>query len=204
MALIGNINFKDHDNEQSIYATQIDGTFFMVYARIKKEYIDDTNVEQLNQYKVDKIDIRIQNYKGQYNFGLTKFEFQKENDGDGNPSGGRLKIEVQALGGSIGWETVDVDQEFTIGESFLDVDRRVRPMHFTMGIQYNNVVSEDEFRNFMAGIDFERNGIFDSVYYYREGRDKPELKRPLPDHWDAPNKAIVSGHSCPGAKNKTV
>ena len=141
MELISSINLSNENDYQSIYASQLYGTFFAVYGKFTLQKSTDPKY-----YLLDTIDLLVINYKGIFNIGISdhKFVYDQTNQE------AILKLEVRAIYGDKTAEVKCKGAQFKKdGNSFLYVDRRVQFMH--------------------SGREAFKDGIFDEEFYYREG-----------------------------------
>lgn len=131
---------------QSIYTSQLYGTFFVVYANFKTEE-NLTN----DSYSVKNITLKIMNYKGLINIGIENAEFEAFWDQEQNNSlGGIITLQLKALASDHCLvRNIDPTHPFPKGESFLMVDRKLSKMS--------------------SNPDGIQNGIFDEEFFYRDG-----------------------------------
>ena len=173
MNLISNLNFSEKKDAQSIYSSQLYGTFFSVFALV------DANKDNGNEYNLESIHLKIMNYKGVVNLGITKAVFEPNKDIE-NRKGGVLKIQVQAL------HTMDVDlfpvencqgQKLNIGGNIQTL-RYVKPMHVTDSSRGDSYSNPEQLKN----------SVFDEEFYYREGKlyddNMAKKKSHVPTEWE--------------------
>lgn len=174
MKLVGNVSFKNQSDFQSIYSSQLYGTFFAVYAKFTLDENDE---------KLQTIELALINYKGDYNLGLVENKITEEELVVNEESGMlKFKIHVRALSKSYGGNTVTLKLENPIDLSGLDIffiDRKLYPMHTD---KHGNSI----------GI---YNGLFDKEFYYRDG--DLLVKRPRIDY-------EISSFLKPGDRCKTA
>ncbi|MFC7358400.1 hypothetical protein ACFQO1_11930 [Jejudonia soesokkakensis] len=191
---IAYINFKDNTNYQAIYASQLYGTFFSVFAKLKTR-----ESETENCYFLEEVHLHLNVYKGIVDLGITKAEFmayrnKKDSDETGIEEGGVIVLEIQAMYNStpdnLIVKKIDRDHKFNKETSYFMVDRRLKKMHQSGD---STDVSESL-----------KDGIFDTEFNYREGPitiDYPEkIKLPQPRQWhDEPVDFTLKGFigQCP-------
>ena len=116
-----------HDGQyyQSIYTSQLYGTFFVVYANFKTE----ENLAK-DSYFVKNISLRIMNYKGLINIGIENAVFKPFwNDSQTNSLGGIIILYLKALASDHCLvSNIDTTHPFPKGKSFLMVDRKLSKM----------------------------------------------------------------------------
>lgn len=205
--MIGNINFNNFIDAQSIYASQLYGTFFMIYIRLLKDQVSsagqyvDENGKEFQKIRIKKAHIKIQNYKGHYNLGITeRIEFVPEGQAP-HENGGKIKIEIQALSGSTNWEEIDINQDFIIGRSYLLIDRRLKPMHYPINSTVSNQADFENNINYNISM---KNHLFDTEFFFRQGTKDAKKRSPSPGHWYSKDPIISSGNSCPGSINMSL
>ena len=187
MNLVSTVNLSNEKDYQSIYSTQIYGTFFAIYAKFT---LSDTDKDY---YTLEKIDLVLVNYKGLINIGLTECEYKYNEDS----KSAILKVEVRALHKNKKLEVDCGNKKFKRdGTSVLDVDRRVLPM---------------------KGGKTMENEVFDEEFYYREGVENPKNMKEGSDYdfeVDSKKRSITpdtlefnaqeasdGGKKCPKARN---
>ncbi|MCK5400786.1 MAG: hypothetical protein KAJ28_04060 [Flavobacteriaceae bacterium] len=135
MNLIGNIDLSNETDFQSVYASQLYGTFFMIYAKFKSK--------QKTKYELENIELKLLNYKGLINLGLKRAKFIPEIDDEGNTNGGNIIVEVQALESNTHIQSVNnVKGNKCNINDILKVDRRVAKLTPSGHIK-NNVIDEE-------------------------------------------------------------
>lgn len=166
MELINNISLSPtncgENIYQPIYSSQLYGTFFIVYANFETS-------EDSDNYFLHKIKLKIINYKGLINLGITGASFYKTEGCDPenpiinnknimlNYKGGYIELKVRALYNSDNDILVDnISEPIKISKnnSYLNVTRKLDQMH-----------GDDRV--------FE-NGVFDNEFFYRDGIEKDE------------------------------
>ena len=90
MNLITTVDFSEGKNAQSIYTSQLYGTFFSIHA-----LIDTSTTATDNYYLINSMKLFIVNYKGVLNLGIKQAEFKAEKN---NKWAWKLKIEVEIQG----------------------------------------------------------------------------------------------------------
>ncbi len=145
------LDFSNNKEYQLVYASQLYCTFFMVYAKIDASLTG-------NDYTLNSIDLHLINYKGILDLGIRQAVFEWIQDND-NPDiyHAKIKIEVQAMYSSSPEDCkvkgINTDHTLKPRNSYLLVDRRLKPMH-----------PENQNGKVMLV-----NGVFDSEFFYREG-----------------------------------
>ncbi len=136
MELIGNVNLANNDDYQSIYASQLYGTFFAVYAKFKVEDKDPDD----EIYKLTGLRLKILNYKGIVNLGIVQAHLLpvKDKNNPAKADGWRLILELQALGGSTDSVVQCQSNEFKKGASYFGVDRRLKELPNMGGFVFDN------------------------------------------------------------------
>lgn len=201
MKLINCINLDDSTNAQAIYASQVYGTFFAIYAKIDAKSHDSDNYD----YKLNSVKLIMMNYKGHFDLGITKAILLPEFGKDKKQVGAKLKIEVQALHG-LGDNSfeVDIHNDF-IGlnkKDFIETERYLRPIHMDLD-------TEPSIENRDTPI---KNGIFDDEFYYREGEILPGEPNVRNEEftartWDNPYNVSFgnkSGRLCPHSTSQVI
>ena len=191
--LISIVKISHNIDYQSIYASQLYGTFFAIYGKFHLKSEDE------NFYYLDSIDLSIVNYKGLFNILIKDYHFLPNTP---NSNDSTLIIEVRALKGNE-FQRVDCKgQRFRKdGSSYLHVDRRVAYLH-SRGVALDSGVYDTEF--------FYREGVdFDVVPYGSNGRPNfvPEQKgrQNEPGLIGAnTDPASAAGTKCPKSKNMIV
>lgn len=188
----GYVNLNDNDKYQPIYASQLYGTFFSVFAKLTT---DGTNKDY---YVIKKIDLKLVIYKGIIDIGITQAAFETESQKNKlgeivkiNPT---INMEVQALYDSepkdLIVSNIDPTFKFYKNKDFLRVERKLKRMHGD-----NRAI---------------KNGIFDTEFYYREGPLTSEEKYPKvcpkPDEWGELTQIHPEGYigKCPRSKLKVI
>lgn len=201
--LITNLNLNPNGSYgQSIYNSQLYGTFFGVYAYIKSTEI----TEKPEERKINSMTLQVVNYKGELDLGIEKAEFKPNESG-----GGTLYITVRTVvsnvihnlsGTAKEVKTDQIEVEGINGEicqrgSFINVVRYLKPIHADKS-DSSSALNE---------------GVCDNEFHYREGTVVPKytLKqkdviggRPTePQGEFVPNcdvGVMQSGHFCPWAE----
>ena len=157
---------KKENHYQSVYSSQIYGTFFSVYAKFNLD-ISKSDIPN-GVYHVDSVDFKVANYKGILDIGIQNVilpkDLQSEIDGNPNLTPTEKKalkpfiLNMRAMGGFDGpghsQPKYDVNEKLDIKISSRDVlyFRRVKlPLHSD-----NSAL---------------KNGIFDNEFYFRESPD---------------------------------
>ncbi len=195
--LIGNVNLKNNSDYQAIYASQLYGTFFMIYANFTCGKEDKGKGHLLKE-----IELKIINYKGLLNLGIAKSKFkpktkrQRVRKPNGQnvvvptPFGGTINVRVRVLHDSNPNDlTIKNINHYCPKNSFIEVNRSVQ--------RINPDITKPV-----------TNNVFDEEFYYREGvkRDFKEnfkKRKPIPDElMDAGSG--VGGWICPRSKNMVM
>lgn len=194
MRLISNLNLGDNKNGQSIYTSQLYGTFFGIYAKVNARDND-----QKDYWTLDAMELKIMNYKGIVNLGITQAKLiESKHDGIHN-NDARLYVEVQACY-NMPDEFIKVEnssgQKFTKGKANIRLERFLKPMH-----AHSNGVKQQL-----------NDGVFDEEFFYREGKlydnELAERKKHAPVQWEdkkvekpvgEEEGIITSGWMCPYA-----
>lgn len=165
------VNPLDNKHYQEVYASQVYGTFFAVYAKfIGAELTQD-------KCQIAKVELKVVNYKGLYDLGLVNVN-SMECDDEINVK--KVQLEMRAMNPLNKKNepqynmTFEMDQSFSKGE-VLCFERSLFMLHD------KEVASE--------------KGLFDSEFFYREGLREDndyERRKPVPRQ---PN--LNSGLMCP-------
>lgn len=141
------------ENWQMVYASQLYGTFFAVYAKINA---DETNKQ------INTIDLKLINYKGPINLGIHRADYnQKRKKYRILDHILEKSIEVNLISITL-WvhglsDRVSLEEPITVNcdaeDSYLEINRKLLPL------------SKDD--NLVV------NGVFDSEFYYRDGLGIP-------------------------------
>lgn len=189
--ITANIDFSNNEDYQTIYASQLYGTFFAIYAKLTtSKYTDYYTLNDANLYLV--------NYKGNLDLGIVQADFFEVKNTENNTVSGGFKIEVQALYQSkpenLKVKNIDTNLKFNTKESFLFVDRRLKRIHPQNDT--NDIAIKD--------------GVFDTEFYYRDGYIDNSKYKALkvcqsskPKEWsdEADNFSIAPGNpKCPRSK----
>jgi hypothetical protein len=153
----GFIDLGNLSETQEIYSSQLYGTFFGIFASF-----DCEDKKSNDSYILKKMKLRIINYKGICDLGITNAEiYQIE-----NLPKYILKIEVQAIHGLKSYPLECENLEIPKKNAEILVDRRVKKIH------------SDE--------SALKNGIFDNEFYYREGLADENENLPFPNRNPVP------------------
>ncbi|NOY47051.1 MAG: hypothetical protein GXO84_02350, partial [Chlorobi bacterium] len=163
------------------------GTFFSVFAKV-----DATNDDKKNYCELNSMELKIMNYKGVINLGITQAKLIPiEYKGTFRA---KLSIEVQAL--------YNMPNEFVLVEGSEDlrltegqrisVERFLKPMHDTKNEKGKQL----------------SNQVFDEEFFYREGNlydnDYAKRNEHTGDLWETEIKTVkgssVGGWICPYAE----
>ncbi|WP_430967327.1 hypothetical protein [Spongiimicrobium sp. 2-473A-2-J] len=188
MDLINCVDLSNESDYQNIYSSQLYGTFFMVYAKFSTETCD-------GGYKIKSITLRLLNYKGPINLGITRAKLVRMIHPDATSV--LLKIEVQALQPSNVDVTVDVarDMECSIG-GVLQVVRGLK----SLGSDFVGEVFENEFK-YREGFEKSSNGDIEPVSECRE--PEPENNYDMIED-GVQFDDIKGGYLCPESTNRVV
>lgn len=201
-------SLKNENHFQSVYSSQIYGTFFSVYAKFNVD-IENSDISN-EKYFVDSIDFTVANYKGILDIGIQDIVSPKElmPEVNANPQivqsnrQGTVKaflLEMRAMGG-------------------LDESGSTQPtydFHLPLKMEFD---SDDilYFRRIKLHLHSNNNpiekGIFDNEFFFREGPDRKHFK-PRTAHSDhirpnlrTENLDLIfnSGALCPKSENHIV
>jgi len=188
----GYIDLKDNSEWQEIYSSQLYDTFFGIFGIFSCDKVSEND-----HYILSKMKLKIINYKGICDLGITDAEIFRTRDS----SKFVLKIEVQALKSSTTFNLECNNLKIPQNQAEILVDRRVKKMHSDGSALLN--------------------GLFDNEFYYREGiaddnGNLPFPKRtPIPLVWsdDLPKEILdefispshgVGGSKCPRRRIKVL
>lgn len=181
--LIGNLNLNHGSNEgQSLYHSQLYGTFFGVYAFIESKDAGDKKV-------ITSMNLQVINYKGVLNIGIEEAKYNEKSK--------NVDIVMRAMSNKTGNIPVKGIEKLLVtnGQRLL-VKRYLRPIHSDH--------SSDEIAL--------SNGVFDSEFHYREGilENQKTLKvdnsdtygggRPTEPEGEFVTSKAASGWFCPFAE----
>lgn len=157
---IGNLDLKPkQDNWQSVYNSQLYGTFFGVYAKIESEETGNKDVR-----KITSMTLEVVNYKGELDLGIEDATYIP--NGETDLTGGKIFLTVRAMVNNIidpnskEVKTQEVSVNgiagmlFKNGEATIHIKRYLKPIH--------SEKSESEMPL--------KEGVFDSEFHYREGK----------------------------------
>ena len=187
MELLGNVRLACDQDYQAVYASQLYGTFFMIYAK----FTCDSGQADV----VSDIDLLILNYKGAIDLGITRARAVPRKDAAGNEVGLMIVVEVEALHPQ---HEADVDMG---GNTFhCPTDSRVEVVR-TVSRSRTHVT----------------DGLFDQEFYYREGFEFNEATGkyesvphertdifPMTNYDDVPDQGTVGSVICPRSMNKVI
>ncbi|NVJ63442.1 MAG: hypothetical protein HWD84_04345 [Flavobacteriaceae bacterium] len=142
MQFIGNLNPANQNDYQAIYASQLYGTFFSVFAKFTCQNI------QSDHYIIEKIDFKLINYKGVVNLGISNVQGVFDVIDDEGNQRKLVNLEVQGLNSNDEFEFNCSGLSLPKNDLFI-LQRTLKPMH-----------------NHGSAID---NSVFDDEYFYREG-----------------------------------
>lgn len=197
------VNLKNVQSFQSVYASQVYGTFFTVNARF---HTDENHPEVLanpdkDLYFITKIDFRVINYKGILNIGLQDVEPPSNFMSQVNeviPSSQEnsvkaFKLVTRAMGGFDGEGSEQPKLDFP-----LDMNMLVNPGDTLYFRRVQKHLHSDE--------SDEHNGIFDDEFWYRDGLNRSQrVLPPRPDQemvdFGAVQFGFASGPLCPESHN---
>ncbi|NVJ46013.1 MAG: hypothetical protein HWE07_02765 [Cytophagia bacterium] len=177
MKFIGNINLTNKDDYQAIYASQLYGTFFMVFAKFTCEYSSEKKA-----YIMQKIDFRLVNYKGLINIGIKSVQGIEKRVDLKNNQYNLVRLELQGL------KTDSKDKslpcsgfELKQGDCLV-IDRTTVKMHNGTALNQN---------------------VFDEEFYYRHGIEPNDNYRERSPGPDADGDINIKGPDsiCPRAMN---
>lgn len=185
--LISSVNLSNNKSGeigQSIYSSQLYGTFFMIYGVFDASFDESANI-----YVINSIHLKIMNYKGITNLAITKAFIISNKNEDGTEEY-QLKVEVQAkVIDENNSEIFLVDNSKNLiikKEDTIILERFLKPMH---------QVNEEE--NFSA----LKNGVFDEEFFYREGeiinRKTQYVAKRIKQISENKPAMSLSGRACP-------
>lgn len=198
MNLITNFNLSDNQNGQSLYSSQLYGTFFSIFGIVETE-------QKGNGYLISSLKLKLINYKGVLNLEITNAELVSSKLVLDEIIQWSLSVEVQAKA-----TTKNDEVLFTVK------DDKGNPFTSKDGLVLKKGTSII-FRRFLKPIHLDSNnqtraqanGVFDSEFYYREGvfddhTAKKSDKRFLAKLWDERPRvheevAAQGGFMCPYA-----
>ncbi len=212
MELVNYINFNENSRGQAIYSSQLYGTYFAIYALIKSQQVtkelknpESGNTEVIKGYNLESMGLKIVNYKGVINLGITKAELLPVFITDSTEGvekkiqvGLKLNIEVQGLHGDMdNFFKVDFPKKIdTIHQGTnIETSRFLRPMHLAKSIG-SKFPSPETGKQLM-------NGVYDEEFYYREGKIDSNFTKHIKDKyvartWDQRDEPVdKSGWMCP-------
>lgn len=177
------IDLNREANWHPIYASQLYGTFFMIYAQFKTNLIE-------NNYYLQDVKLHLVNFKGVLDLGITRAEFVPKHKIDKIEVPTSIKIEVQALyiskENDLSVKNIDKKYPLAKGNSVLLIDRRVLPMR----PNGRNIIEKAL-----------KDGIFDTEFYYREGplsRENPPIALEIiPADWNDKGDTGIIGIGTP-------
>lgn len=189
MNLISTIDFSEKFDAQSIYSSQLYGTFFSIYAVIDAE-------DHIDHYVLKSIKLYTINYKGVLNLEIENASFEPDkSEDDGSVWKWKLWIEVRVKATKLKeYEVKGINNNVFLKSNpnpegpqkhKIFVERFVKPIH-------------DDGKPLSDG------KIFDAEFYYREGifvEDQAKRKEHLPRKWPIGGSETVgsSGYLCPFA-----
>ena len=159
MNLITTIDFLERQNAQSIYSSQLYGTFFSIHA-----LMDTSTKAKDDHYLINSMKLFVVNYKGILNLGIKQAEFKEVRN---NKWAWNLKIEVEVKG----FEELE-EQDFEVksakgkkvlkpklgktGNKTAEISRRSQIFVERYALPIGKPFSEDK-------------KIFDTENYFRQG-----------------------------------
>lgn len=159
MNLITTIDFSETKNAQTIYSSQLYGTFFSIHALM------DTSTTVIDDYYlINSMKLFVVNYKGILNLGIKQAEFKEVR---GSKWAWKLKIEIEVQG----FEALD-EQDFIIKSA---KGKKIRkPKLRKLGKQKSKITRRSQIfverYALPVGQPFsEDKKIFDSENYFRQG-----------------------------------
>lgn len=161
------IDFSDNENYQSAYSTQLYGTFFSIYLKLKTS-------EKGNHYVIEELNLKLINYKGVIDLGIEDAVLEYVLADSQYPElWKKLALRVAVKAGSSNNRDFPVSvsdkSNKIVKNGTIDFERYVKPMH-----------GGD--RPYQALC----NGLFDSEFYYREGlfeNDEAKRTEHVPKLW---------------------
>lgn len=145
------VNPFDDKHYQEVYASQIYGTFFAVFAKF-----NDAK-KSGDMCLLSQIDLKVVNYKGVLDIGIVKVK--NLDDIESEPSVKRLELEMRAMNPEAKQNIPEYEMNFEIQASFkkgdvIRFERSLRELHDAKDVALEH-------------------GLFDSEFYYREGLKEP-------------------------------
>jgi len=154
MAYLGYVNLSDHDNYQSVYGSQLYGTFFSLFARFQADKLE--NDHDGKSYLLNQIDFKLINYKGITNIGLNEVSSISHENNALN-----LEVQIRALESKSEISLKNLNLKLSKNDRLI-VNRKLLKLH-------------------PSGQALE-NGIFDEEFYFREGpQPNGEYKKKSPN-----------------------
>lgn len=159
MNLITTIDFLERKNAQTIYSSQLYGTFFSIHALM------DTNAKpKANHYLINSMKLFVVNYKGILNLGIKRAEFKAVRN---NKWAWNLKIEVEVKR----FEELE-EQDFVVksakGNKVLKPKMR-KTENKTAEIRRRSQIFVERYALPVGKPFSEDKKIFDTENYFREG-----------------------------------
>lgn len=179
-----NVQFKPEANNrfQAVYASQVYGTFFSIFAKFTVEPVlivnenQETVVEE-DSVQLTRVDLKLINYKGLFNIELIdeKLNIQKATETNTNTETLLLNLKVKAATEDNFNTTQEIilDSPITINHgTYFSIVRKLLPLSGSFSPERPYV-----------------NGVFDNEFYYRDGLAKPvrrevtdiDINTPSPD-----------------------
>lgn len=174
---IGNIDLSKTEF-QAIYASQLYGTFFMVFAKFTA--IDKGE----GVYSISKIKFKLVNYKGLINIGINKVQGIEKKTDLQNDEYCLIRLELQGLNANDEKELELSGFEMKKGDCLV-IDRTTKKMHNGAPINHS---------------------VFDEEFFYRHGVEPNNNYKPRTPSPDADREIDVKGPDsiCPRAMNYVV
>ena len=153
----------------------------MIYAKVKTDHTSEKD-----NYFLEEAELKIINYKGLIDIGITRAEFEDLRGDKMNDYNSKFKIEVRAHYKSstddLKVKNINSKQGLPKSKSLLLIDRRVRPMH--LDVSKGGTLDDVTNKNAVA----LKNGIFDTEFFYRDGilenGEYYDRVSPKPEEWD--------------------
>lgn len=203
----GNTLYDDH--YQSVYFSQVYGTFFSVYAKFKVDPHRSTlssNPDEPSTYHVESVKFKVANYKGILDIGIQNVRGPAEFMCDINQTlppakHGTIKafvFEMRAMGG---YDSGSTQPTIDYPEISLDMEFKSKDILYFRRVQ----------KHLHSDTSRLKEGLFDDEFYFREGIDSnkfgtrkySENDRQIPD-WNDVNFGFNSGVLCPESQSFVV
>ncbi len=195
MELINNINLSNSNESayQSIYSSQLYGTFFMIYAIFETRPC-------INGYEISSIKLRLMNYKGLINLGISRARFFTEENKE-NSHHGILKIEVEAMcpNNNIDFPVAMRRNCQCSIDDYIYVDRSVKKLPAAL---HNNVFDEEFL--YREGFEYKDGQFRIKSNPRKDTAPKNTFDTDVFDTGIIEPKSIFGGTICPRSQNQII